>query len=115
MKKLIKWLSFKEWGYKLALKIISNRVLYSDKRLTPEYLEKRGWVKVNDKYKGELWVEPMTKDRDKIYISFENHWYRVWHSEDKTFITLTTSVEWFEIYYLMSHPHRGMYDLAPIV
>jgi len=54
------------------------------------------------------------KDRDLITIQFESHYYRVWHSSKLTFIALESSVEWFELYYLLAHGDNGRYELAGI-
>lgn len=109
MKNLIKWLSAKQWIYRLAIKLIANRIVHGRNRLTPEYLKGKGWIQ-----KGKYWVEPNIKDRDKIWIHFENHYYRVWHGGDRTFIALESSLEWFENYYLLAHGDNGRYDLAGV-
>lgn len=105
MKNLIKWLSAKQWIYKLAVKLISNRIAHSLNSLTPEYLQNKGWIQ-----EGEYWVEPNIKDRDKIWVQFEYHYYRVRHGRDKTFIALESSLEWFQNYYLLVHVDNGRYD-----
>jgi hypothetical protein len=53
MKNLIKWLSAKQWIYKLAVKLIANRIIHGLNRLTPEYLQSKGWIQ-----EGKYWVEP---------------------------------------------------------
>ena len=98
-----------EWLFKMAIKITAIRLVRSFKRLTPEYLLQKGFVENNGEYS-----EPNIKDRDKITVTFENHYYRVWHSEKKTFIALESSIEWFEMYYLIIHPDNGRYKLAGI-
>lgn len=109
MKTLIRLLSSKKWIYNLAVKLIANRIVHECNNLTPQYLIDRGWVE-----KGGFYFEPAIKDRDRINISFEDHYYRVWHSNKMTFIALEDSVEWFELYYLLSHPDNGRYELAGI-
>lgn len=109
MKNLIKWLSAKQWIYKLAVKLIANRIVHGLNRLTPEYLQNKGWIQ-----EGKYWVEPNIKDRDKIWVQFEYHYYKVWYGGDRTFIALESSLEWFENYYLLAHGDNGRYDLAGV-
>lgn len=109
MKRFIQWLSLKNWAYKLAVKLIANRIVHGFNRLTPEYLQGKGWIQ-----EGKYWVEPNIKDRDKIWINFENHYYRVWHGGDRTFIALESSLEWFENYYLLANGDNGRYPLAGV-
>lgn len=100
-KKIYKWL------YKLALKVIAINIINHGTRLTPDYLMKKGWILQDGFY-----IEPNIKDRDLISISFEAHFYRVWHSSKRTFIAVENTVEWFENYYLLLHPDNGIYKLA---
>lgn len=79
--------------------ILKNTISESNDLLTPEYLLQRGWIEEDGFY-----YQPNIKDRDRISISFEHHYYRVWHSEKRTFIALESTVEWFELYYLLAHP-----------
>ena len=95
--------------YKEAVEVIAKAIVHSKNRLTPEYLMERNWVEENGYY-----IEPNIKDRDRISISFEHHYYRVWHGGDRTFFALESSIEWFELYYLLSHGDRGRYRLAGI-
>jgi hypothetical protein len=92
-----------------AMVFIAKRLVYSDRRLTPEYLIKRGWVKTEAGY-----IEPNIKNRDRITITFEGHYYYVRHSDKMTFIALESTIEWFEMYYLIIHPDNGRYRLANI-
>jgi hypothetical protein len=110
MKKvLIRILSNQSWVYRLALKLIANRIVWGNNHLTPKYLTDRGWVK-----EGDFYVEPNMKDRDGIWLQFENHYFRVWHGKEKTFIALESKVEWFENYYLLAHGDNGRYELAGV-
>lgn len=95
--------------YKLAVKLISNRIVREQNLLTPKYLTDMGWIEKDGYY-----FEPNIKDRDLISISFEKNWFRVWHGKERTFIALESKVEWFEIYYLLSHDDNGRYELAGI-
>jgi len=94
---------------RLAKIIIARHIVRSPTKLTPEYLTKRGWIE-QDGY----FFEPGLKDRDRISISFDQNTYRVWHSNKLTFIAMESSVEWFDIYYLMAHPDNGRYELANV-
>ncbi len=97
--------SIKSWIYRQAIKVIAKRIVKEQNLLTPEYLLKRGWVK-----EGNCFIEPNIKDRDKIWIEFENHYYRVWHGASKTFIALESKEEWFELYYLcVDNDERYLY------
>jgi hypothetical protein len=87
------------WIFKLAVIFIVNKLKRRDSVLTPEYLKRKHWV-----YDEGYYIEPYVKDRDRVSISFENGYYRVWHSNNRTFIALETTIEWFEIYYLIIHP-----------
>ena len=105
---------FYNWILKLATIFIAKRLIHSNNRLTPRYLLSKGWVMsegINDRI---MYVEPNIKDRDRVSISFENHYYRVWHSDKEIFIALESTVEWFEMYYLLIHPDNGRYKLANI-
>ena len=97
------------WLFKLAIKFIAIRLVRSYNKLTPDYLLKKGFIK-----KGGEYIEPNVKGRNRVTIEFENHYYRVYHSDKKTFIALEISVEWFEAYYLIIHPNNGRFELAGI-
>ena len=97
------------WLFKIAFSIIAKRLVFSNNHLTPNYLIKKGWVETESGY-----TEPIIKNRDRITISFENHYYRVWHSDKRTFIALESTIEWFETYYLLAHPDNGRYKIAKI-
>ncbi len=111
MKKIIKHLSLQEWSYKLAIKLIANRIVHGENILTTQYLIDKGWVL--DERSG-CYIEPNVKERDKIWIQFEHHYYRVWHGRERTFIAVESKVEWFEVYYLLIHGDNGRYQLAGI-
>ncbi|MCE3278053.1 MAG: hypothetical protein K0S44_244 [Bacteroidetes bacterium] len=105
----------KNWIYNTAVKVIAKRIVHSENRLTPEYLLSKGWITERDEVRDKtFYVEPNIKKRDKISIDFEKHSYRLWHGPDRTFIACESSVEWFEIYYLMAHSDNGRYKLAGI-
>lgn len=97
------------WIYRLAIKVVARRIVLKQNLLTPEYLENKGWVK-----EGESWIEPYIKDRDKIWIDFEHHYFRIYHGKDKTFIGLKSKIEWFEMYYLLVNDSKELYELAGV-
>lgn len=97
------------WLFKLAKKVIAIKIVKYGTQLTPQYLIERGWVEQDGYY-----IEPNIKDRDRISISFESHYYRVWHGEKRTFFALESTIEWFELYYLLAHGDNGRYKLAGI-
>lgn len=110
MKKFIlKWLSSFDWIYKLSLTLIANRIVHGEKYLTPEFLISKGWIK-----EGNFFVEPNVKERDKIWIQFEHHYFRIFHGAERVFIGLESKKEWFENYYLLAHGDNGRYELAGI-
>lgn len=47
MRKLFKFLSSINFLYRLSIKLIANRIVYSDEPLTPDYLLSKGWILVN--------------------------------------------------------------------
>lgn len=98
---------FNDWLYRLAVKHIIKNIVYSKTRLTPEYLLAHGWIEEDGYY-----TESNIKDRYRIYIKFEDYYYRIFYSANKTFITLESSLEWFEMYYLLLHPYNGRYKIV---
>lgn len=96
------------WLFKLALKFIGKRLVWSENYLTPEYLLGLGWIEKDGYY-----FEPAIKDRDRISIQFEYHYYRIFHSEKMIFIALETKIEWFELYLLLVK-HEIRFKLAGI-
>ncbi len=110
MKAIIKLLSSKRWVFELSLKIIANRIVHCQNLLTPEHLKEKGFIQGED----GTFYQPDIKDRDKIWIEFEHHYYRVWHGRERTFIALESKLEWFETYYLFAHGDNGRYELANV-
>lgn len=97
------------WLFKKAIKVIAINIVKYGNQLTPEYLLNKGWIEKDGYY-----IEPNMKDRDLVSISFEAHYYLVWHSSKRTFIALERTIEWFENYYLIIHGDNGRYQLAGI-
>lgn len=85
-------------------KYLVKQLINSKTKLTKEYLESLNYVphyiKELDK---TFWCDPDVKDRDLIWVEFENNYYRVYHSKDKTFIALEKSKEWFDLYTALVH------------
>lgn len=94
MKKLKKYI------YELAVKVVNKRIEDKITPLSKQYLLDKGWDTEWDEVRKKLfYIEPNIKDRDKISIEFEAHYYRVWHGKERTFIALESSQEWFDLYY----------------
>jgi hypothetical protein len=100
---------FNNWLFKIAKKVIAINIVKQGTQLKPKYLIDCGWIEENGYY-----IEPNIKDRDRISISFESHYYRVWHSDKQTFLSLQTTVEWFDIYCLLCNRNDALYKLAGI-
>jgi hypothetical protein len=97
----------KKFIYRLALKLIVKQVINSSNKLTVEYLIRNGWRTEYDKTTEKtFYVEPNIKDRDKVSIDFENHYYRVFHGKERTFVALETSVEWLQLHLLLIDKHK---------
>ena len=108
-KKFIKWLSAQDFIYNLSVKLIANRIVHGENHLKPSHLIARGWVKEDDYY-----FEPDVKDKCKIWVKFENHYFRIYYGVNKTFIGLESKIEWFDNYYLLAHGDNGRYNLAGV-
>lgn len=109
MKKLLKWLSSFDRVYKLCLSVIANRIVHSNEYLTPHHLISRGFIQ-----DGNYFIEPNVKYRDKVWVQFENHYFRIYHGPERTFIALESKKAWFENYYLLIHGDNGRYKLAGV-
>ena len=93
--------------YKFAVNQVKNKIIRSHSTLTADYLICKGWITEYDEISGKtFYVEPDIKDRDKVSLEFENHYYRVWHGRDRTFIALESSIEWLELYLLLIDKHK---------
>lgn len=106
MKKIIQWLSQKDWVYKFAIKLLANRIVHGQNILTPEYLTAQGWA-VEHGY----FVQPNVADRHKTWIKFDDNYYRVWYGEDRAFVALSKTIEWLELY-LLPHQRGVIFNLA---
>lgn len=107
--------AIKQFIYNQAIKVIARKLVYSENRLTPKHLEDMGWMPYFDDVRQKtFYCESDIKSRDRILVDFENHYYRVWHGKDVTFIALETTKEWFDLYYMMAHPDNGRYNYTKI-
>ena len=98
--------------FKLVMIFIAKRLVHSNNRLTPEYLLSKGWVMQEGVGDRVIYTELGIKDRDRITIAFSGNGFIVWHSDKLTFIAAETTLEWFEIYWLIIHPDNGRYKLS---
>jgi len=99
--------------YNLAVRLIANRIIRNGVKLTPQYLENRGF-KYNEKE--GMYCEPFMKKRDVVWVKFEERAYAatIRHSDKQIFITTISTIEHFEIYMLLLHSDNGIYGLAGI-
>lgn len=89
---------------KLILKISYWLAFQKKTQLTPFDLMRAGWIENVDHF----WVQPSIKDRDRVSIKFENHYFRVYHSEKMTFIALQDSKEWLQLYLSLLDHHMEL-------
>jgi hypothetical protein len=82
--------------FKIILKVIDWLTHEKSTQLKPEHLTSKGWVLENGYY-----VEPNIKGRDRIWIQFEHHYYRVYHGENRTFIDLKFQYEWLKLWLML--------------
>jgi hypothetical protein len=101
MKKIFRWLSSNDSIYNAALSFVAYRIEHHGELLTPDHLSSMGWIK-----EGNCWVEKNIKKRDKIWIQFEDSYYRVYHGADKTFMALKSNKVWFENYHIIMTDNR---------
>lgn len=88
--------------YNRAIKIISKRLYKGQNKLTQKYLIEKGWITEYDStLEKTFFIEPNIKQRDKVSVEFESHYYRVWHGPNRTFIALESCTEWFEMYMML--------------
>ena len=86
------------------------RIVHSTEMLTAEYLTAKGFINDDGWY-----VESDLKDENKIWVKFDEHGHAtIWHGKEKTFITNESTLEWFEIHYLLAHRDNGIWELAGV-
>lgn len=96
---------------KIAIKVLYWLIFSKGTQLKPEHLIAAGW---KQDLKG-FFVEPFIKDRDKVWIQFEHSYYRVYHSENKTFIALETNIEWLQVYLFALDKHLQCSTRATLI
>ncbi len=94
----------KNFFYKLAIHFIARK-LKNGTTLTPNHLIDRGWHFEVDHLDRGICTEPNIKDRDRVQVIFEAHYYRVYHGKERTYIACETTVEWLELYLLFRSKH----------
>lgn len=94
--------AIKKFLFKKFLSFIDTQTRTIQAPLTEDDLINLGWIRIfDDRVDKYYFIEPNIKERDKIWIEFEHHYYRVWHGRDKTFIALKINKEWFDVYYML--------------
>ena len=93
----------KHYLLKQIIKVIYWLMFNKGTQLTSFYLLKAGWV-IEDGY----FVEPFVKKRDKVWVQLQGHYYRVYHGEERTFISLENSVEWLQLYLFTLDKHKDL-------
>jgi len=89
--------------FKLALKFIAKLLKGKGNKLTKEMLTSNGWVyevKPNEDTTA-YYVETNIKERDKVYVEFKDHYYRIRYGREKTFIALESRSEWLILFLLL--------------
>lgn len=97
----------KKYIYKLVLRLIRYILVNKSTPLSAETLKSWGWELTHiQRYGKDCWKEPDIKERDQVLIEIEDHYYRVWHGPNGTFIALESSVEWLQTYLLLMDKHN---------
>lgn len=88
---------------KLIFKAAYWLMAEGSEQLHEKHLLRSGWiVEVDD---GRIfYTEPLIKKRDKIWIEFENHYYRVYHGDNRVFINLCSTLQWLQLYLFIHDP-----------
>ena len=94
----------KNFLFKLAIHLIA-RTIRNGTPLTPNYLIDRGWKFEVDHLDRGICTETNVKDKEKVQVVFEAHYYRVYHGKELTFIALENTAEWLELYLLLRSKH----------
>jgi len=82
---------------KTIIKIAHWLMTTKGTQLIPNRLIRAGW-EVEHVGHRTFYIEPIIKRRDKVWVEFEHHYYRVYHGEDRTFVALESSLEWLQFY-----------------
>lgn len=92
----------KRYILKIIIKVLYWVIFKKGDQLQPWHLSAAGWIVDENGF----YVEPNIKGRDKVSIQFENHYFRVYHSEYRTFVALESRKEWLQLY-LFSLDYHG--------
>jgi hypothetical protein len=84
---------------KIAIKFLRWLMISKGTHLHSFHLLRAGWV-IEEDEGIKFFVEPRIKSRDKVWISLHNYYYRVYHGERRTFVSLESTVEWPQFYLL---------------
>ena len=92
--------------YKLALRIVANRIAKSKTRLTPQYLFDRGWIPYLDIKMGKTYIIKGTV-RKRVWVWFAGkEFYQIYYGCNKRYIALAESVELLEAYMVLVNGHK---------
>jgi hypothetical protein len=119
MNRFYQWMSAQKWLYEMAKTIIANRIVCEHNMLWPAYLLDRGWVEDID---SGMFYEKSENSKQRIWVKFYGigqnqkvtHYYKVFYGDNKQLIALESTVEWFEVFYMLSHGKRGRYERARV-
>lgn len=109
------WFLENESAFKTSLRVICKRITNSNHIMTSDYLIKKGWIYDDEGY----YYEDGIKDEYLIYIKFYDeelptHGYKVCIGKNKTFFSNSTTIEWFELFYLLQHRDNGIDNLLEL-
>lgn len=82
---------------KIIIRIAHWLMVTKGTQLNSGHLLKAGWT-IEEKDGKKYFIESQIKSRDKVWIEFEHHYYRVWHGDNRAFIALESSLEWLQMY-----------------
>lgn len=95
----------KQMLLRITLKVLRWLIKRKGDQLTPDHLYRAGWV-IEVQNGRTFFIEPNIKGRDKVWISFENHYYRIYHGENRTFIDLQGTLQWLQVYLFLTDPYQ---------
>ncbi len=96
--------------YKESIEKIARRIIIGNNPLTEDFLKEKGFFHIGD----SLWTQKNLKERDLIWVQLCGNYYRIFHGPQKTFISLESSKEWFELYYMMIIDEHKFYEMSGI-
>ena len=95
----------KQWLLNIILKVLRWLIRRKGDQLLSDHLYDAGWI-IEVQNERAFFIEPNIKGRDKIWISFENHYYRIYHGENRTFIDLQCTLQWLQVYLFLTDPYQ---------